>query len=59
MRLICGSQIPLCRKCGHTTYAEAERWTEKADQACLAGDATIKLEGNLANGIAQTTLARL
>jgi enterobacteria phage integrase len=30
---------------GHTTLAEAERYTEEADQAGLAEDAVIKLEG--------------
>jgi enterobacteria phage integrase len=39
---------------GHTTLAEAERYTEEADQASLAEDAVIKLEGHKANGIAQT-----
>ena len=40
---------------GHTTLAEAERYTEEADQAGLAEDALIKLEGHKANRIAQTT----
>jgi len=40
---------------GHTTLAEAERYTEEADQAGLAEDAVIKLEGHKANRIAQTT----
>ena len=40
---------------GHTTLAEAERYTEEADQASLAEDAVIKLEGHKANRIAQTT----
>jgi integrase len=40
---------------GHTTLAEAERYTEEADQAGLAEDAVIKLEGHRANRIAQTT----
>jgi len=40
---------------GHTTLAEAERYTEEADQAGLAEDAMLKLEGHKANGIAQTT----
>ena len=31
---------------GHTTLAEAERYTEEADQAGLAEDAVIKLEGH-------------
>jgi integrase len=39
---------------GHTTLAEAERYTEEADQAALAEDAVIKLEGHKANRIAQT-----
>jgi hypothetical protein len=30
---------------GHTTLAEAEHYTEEADQAGLAEDAVIKLEG--------------
>ncbi len=40
---------------GHTTLAEAERYTEEADQAGLAEDAVTKLEGHRANRIAQTT----
>jgi enterobacteria phage integrase len=40
---------------GHTTLAEAERYTEEADQAGLAEDAVIKLEGHKANRFAQTT----
>ena len=40
---------------GHTTLSEAERYTEEADQAALAEDAVIKLEGHMANRIAQTT----
>jgi len=36
---------------GHTTLAEAERYTEEADQAGLAEDAVIKLEGHRANRI--------
>jgi len=40
---------------GHTTLAEAERYTEDADQADLAEDAVIKLEGHKANRITQTT----
>jgi enterobacteria phage integrase len=43
---------------GHTTLAEAERYTEEADQADLAEDAVIKLEGK-ANRIAQTTFVGL
>ena len=37
---------------GHTTLAEAERYTEEADQESLADDAVIKLEGHKANRIA-------
>lgn len=44
---------------GHTTLAEAERYTEEADQAGLAEDPVIKLEGHKANRIAQTTSAGL
>jgi integrase len=44
---------------GHTTLAETERYTEEADQAGLAEDAVIKLEGHKANRIAQTTSAGL
>jgi integrase len=44
---------------GHTTLAEAERYTEEADQAGLAEDAVIKLEGHRANRIAQTASAGL
>jgi integrase len=40
---------------GHTTLAEAERYTEQANQAGLAEDAVIKLEAHKANRIAQTT----
>jgi enterobacteria phage integrase len=40
---------------GHTTLAEAERYTEEADQAGLAEDAVIKLEGHKANRFTQTT----
>ena len=40
---------------GHTTLAEAERYTEEADQAGLAEDAVTKLERHNANSIAQTT----
>src|SRR3954464_2254615 len=39
---------------GHTTLAEAERYTEEADQIGLAEDALIKLEGHRANRAAQT-----
>jgi enterobacteria phage integrase len=34
---------------GHTTLGEAERYTEEADQASLAEDAVIKLEGHKTN----------
>jgi hypothetical protein len=44
---------------GHTTLAEAERYTEEADQASLAEDAVIKLEGHKANRLAQTASAGL
>ena len=44
---------------GHTTLAEAERYTEEADQACLAEDAVIKLEGHKTNAFAQTALVGL
>jgi enterobacteria phage integrase len=44
---------------GHTTLAEAERYTEEADQAGLAEDAVIKLEGHKANRLAQTASAGL
>jgi hypothetical protein len=37
---------------GHTTLAEAERYTEEADQAGLAEDAVLKLEGHKANRFA-------
>jgi integrase len=40
---------------GHRTPAEAERYTEDADQESLAEDAVIKLEGHKANRFAQTT----
>jgi integrase len=40
---------------GHTTLAEAERYTEEADQAGLAEDAVVKLEGHKANRFTQTT----
>ena len=39
---------------GHTTLAEAERYTEDADQASLAEDAVTKLEGHDMNKTAQT-----
>ena len=44
---------------GHTTLAEAERYTEDADQAGLAGDAVAILEGHKWNGIAQTASGSL
>ena len=44
---------------GHTTFAEAERYTEEADQESLADDAVIRLEGHKANRIAQTAFAGL
>jgi enterobacteria phage integrase len=44
---------------GHTTLAGAERYTEEADQAGLAEDAVIKLEGHKANRLAQTASAGL
>ena len=44
---------------GHTTLAEAERYTEEADQAGLAEDAVIKLEQRRNNGIPQTAFKRL
>jgi len=44
---------------GHTTLAEAERYTEEADQASLAVDAVIRLEGHNANSFPQTPSAGL
>lgn len=44
---------------GHTTLAEAERYTEEADQAGLAEDAVIRLEGHKANRDAQTASRNL
>lgn len=44
---------------GHTTLAEAERYTEEADQIALAAEGVSKLEGHKWNGIAQTTSASL
>jgi integrase len=44
---------------GHTTLAEAERYTEEADQANLAVDAVIRLEGHNANNFPQTPSAGL
>jgi enterobacteria phage integrase len=44
---------------GHTTLAEAERYTEEADQAALAEDAVIKLEGHKPNTFPQTTSVSL
>jgi integrase len=40
---------------GHKSLAEAERYTEEADQADLAEEAVIKLEGQRTNRFAQTT----
>jgi hypothetical protein len=39
---------------GHTTLAEAERYTEEADQASLAADALARLEGHSAKDFSQT-----
>jgi enterobacteria phage integrase len=39
---------------GHKTLTEAERYTREADQARLAAEAMMKLEGRSANRIAQT-----
>jgi hypothetical protein len=44
---------------GHTTLAEAERYTEEADQAGLAADAWARLEGHNANDSPQTRSAGL
>lgn len=44
---------------GHTTLAEAERYTEDADQARLADAAISRLEGRKANRVSQTTSASL
>lgn len=44
---------------GHTTLAEAERYTEEADQAGLAEDAVIHLEAHKANRVAQTASTSL
>jgi len=44
---------------GHKTLAEAERYTREADQARLATEAMIKLEGRSTNRIAQTQPAGL
>jgi enterobacteria phage integrase len=44
---------------GHKTLAEAERYTREADQARLATEAMIKLEGRSTNRIAQTEPAGL
>lgn len=44
---------------GHTTLAEAERYTEEADQAGLAADGVIKLEAHRANKSPQTASQRL
>ena len=40
---------------GHTTLAEAERYTEEADQASLAVDILARLEGHKANAFSQCT----
>jgi enterobacteria phage integrase len=39
---------------GHTTLAEAERYSEEAGQAGLAEDAVFRLEGHKANKLSQT-----
>jgi integrase len=39
---------------GHKTLTEAERYTREADQVRLAAGAVAKLQGHIANGIAQT-----
>ncbi len=44
---------------GHTTLAEAERYTEDADQARLADAAISRLEGHKANTNSQTALTSL
>jgi integrase len=44
---------------GHTTLAEAERYTEEADQAGLAEAAVIRLEGHKANRVSQTVFSGL
>ncbi len=44
---------------GHTTLAEAERYTEEADQAALAEHAVIKLEGHNTNRSPQTASGSL
>jgi hypothetical protein len=44
---------------GHTTLAEAERYTEEADQIGLAEGAVIKLEARTANKPPQTASDRL
>ena len=44
---------------GHKTLADAERYTREADQAQLAMEAMMKLEGRRANIIAQTELTGL
>jgi hypothetical protein len=44
---------------GHTTLAEAERYTEEADQIGLAEDAVIKLEARIANKAPQTASSGL
>jgi integrase len=44
---------------GHKTLSEAERYTREADQARLAREAMMKLEGRRANRFAQTDSAGL
>ena len=44
---------------GRTTLAEAERYTEDADQALLAESAIVRLEGHRVNVLPQTTPANL
>jgi enterobacteria phage integrase len=44
---------------GHKTLSEAERYTREADQARLATEAMMKLEGRRANRFAQTDSAGL
>ena len=42
---------------GHTTLAEAERYTREADRRRSGRQAVVKLEAQNANGIAQTSSA--
>jgi enterobacteria phage integrase len=44
---------------GHATLAEAQRYCDEADQAGLAEDAVIRLEGHKANRITQTAFTSL